>query len=185
MNSIITPSLSTAAIFLDTLEPQGKFTFQTFDDDQDRKDKKLVRVLHGTLNKHATTLTTLNQKGAGIFVTVNQTNLKGRKATDIVKVRAAFLDLDGSPLEPVLDHTLEPHIIVESSPARWHAYWLCELPREEFSAVQLGLAGKFNGDTSVHDLPRVMRLPGFYHLKCGVGRKLEPFQTRIEKIREN
>jgi putative DNA primase/helicase len=185
MNSIITPSLSTATIFLDTLEPQGKFTFQTFDDDKSRNDKNLVRVLHGTLNKHATTLTTLNQKGAGIFVTVNQTNLKGRKATDIVKVRAAFLDLDGSPLEPVLDHTFEPHIIVESSPSRWHAYWLCELPCEEFLAVQLGLAEKFNGDTSVHDLPRVMRLPGFYHLKCGVGRTLEPFQTRIEQIREN
>ena len=185
MDSIITPSLSTAAIFLDTLELQGKFTFQTFDDDQSRKDKNLVRVLHGTLNRHGTTLKTLNQNGAGIFVTVNQTNLKGRKAANIVKVRAAFLDLDGSPVEPVLDHTLEPNIIVESSPARWHAYWLCELPCEEFSAVQLGLAEKFNGDTSVHDLPRVMRLPGFYHLKCGVGRKLEPFLTRIEKIREN
>ena len=185
MNSIIKPSLPTAALFLDALDSRGKFTFQTFDDDESRKDKKLVRVLHGTLDKHATTLTTINQKGAGIFVTVNQTNLKGRKANDIEKVRAAFVDLDGSPLEPVLDHPLEPHIIVESSPSRWHAYWLCELPCEEFSAVQLGIAEKFNGDTSVHDLPRVMRLPGFYHLKCGVGRTLKPFQTRIEQIWED
>ena len=185
MNSIIKPSLPMAALFLNALDPQGKFTFQTFDDDESRKYKKLVRVLHGTLDDHATTLTTINQKGAGIFVTVNQTNLKGRKANDIETVRAAFVDLDGSPLEPVLDHPLEPHIIVESSPSRWHAYWLCELPCEEFSAVQLGLAEKFNGDTSVHDLPRVMRLPGFYHLKCGVGRTLKPFQTRIEQIRED
>ena len=179
MNSIIKPSLPTAALFLDALDSRGKFTFQTFDDDESRKDKKLVRVLHGTLDDHATTLTTINQKGAGIFVTVNQTNLKGRKANDIEKVRAAFVDLDGSPLEPVLDHPLEPHIIVESSPSRWHAYWLCELPCEEFSAVQLGLAEKFNGDTSVHDLPRVMRLPGFYHLKCGVGRTCEKTNVRI------
>lgn len=184
MNNIITPNLPTAANFLDTLEPEGKFTFQTFDDDQSRNSKNLVRVLHGTLNKHATTLTTLNQKGAGVFVTVNKTNLMGRKGTDIVKVRAVFLDLDGSPLEPVLDHSLKPHIIVESSPSRWHVYWLCELPCEEFSAVQIGLAEKFNGDTSVNDLPRVMRLPGFYHLKCGVERTLEPFQTRIKQILE-
>ena len=91
MNSIITPSLSTATNFLDTLEPQGEFTFQTFDDDQSRNNKNLVRVLHGTLNKHATILTTLNQKGAGIFVTVNKTNLKGRKATDIVRVRVRLI----------------------------------------------------------------------------------------------
>ena len=111
MNSIIKPRLPTAALFLDALDPQGKFTFQTFDDDESRKDKKLVRVLHGTLDKHATTLTTINQKGAGIFVTVNQTNLKGRKANDIEKVRAAFVDLDGRPLEPVLEHPLKPHAL--------------------------------------------------------------------------
>ena len=80
MNSIKKPNLPEATLFLDTLEPQGKFTFQTFDDDQSRNDKNLVRVLHGTLNNHAANLTSLNQKGAGIFVTVNQTNLKGRKA---------------------------------------------------------------------------------------------------------
>ena len=184
MNNILTPNLPTAANFLDTLEREGKFTFQTFDDDQSRNNKNLVRVLHGTLNKHAGTLITLNQRGAGIFVTINKTNLMGRKTTDIVKVRAVFLDLDGSPLEPVLSHYLVPHIIVESSPSRWHVYWLCELPCEEFSAVQIGLAEKFNGDTSVNDLPRVMRLPGFYHLKCGVERTLEPFQTQIKQILE-
>ena len=182
---IIQPNLTISNRFLNTLEPQGKFTFQTFDDNQSRASKSLVSMLHGTLNSHAKTLTNLNQKGAGIFVTVNQTNLNGRKANDIEKIRAVFLDLDGSPLKPVLDHHLEPHIIVESSPSRWHAYWLCDLPREKFSAVQLGLAYRFNGDTTVHDLPRVMRLPGFYHLKCSSKKTLEPFQTRIEQIWSN
>jgi hypothetical protein len=37
----------------------------------------------------------LNAGGAGVYVTVNQTNGKGRKATDIVRVRALFVDLDG------------------------------------------------------------------------------------------
>ena len=183
--NIMKPNLSTAALFLDTLESQGKFTFQTFDDNQSRASKSLVRMLHGTLNNHAETLATLNQQGAGIFVTINQTDLKGRKTNNIEKIRAVFVDLDGSPLKPVLDHHLEPQIIVESSPSRWHAYWLCELPREKFSAVQIGLADRFNGDTSVQDLPRVMRLPGFYHLKCNAKKTLEPLQTRIEQIWSN
>ena len=69
MNSIVKPSLPTAALFLDALDPQGKFTFQTFDDDESRKDKKLVRVLHGTLDKHATTLTKVTTHLVRVSVT--------------------------------------------------------------------------------------------------------------------
>jgi hypothetical protein len=36
------------------------------------------------------------------------------------------------------------------------------------------LAHKFNGDKSVSDLARVMRLPGFYHRKTDT-----PFLTRL------
>ena len=147
--NIMKPNLPTAALFLDTLESQGKFTFQTFDDNQSRASKSLVRMLHGTLNNHAETLATLNQQAARLFATVNQTNLKGRKANDIEKNRAVFVYSDGIPLKPVLYHHLEPQIIVESSPCSRNAYWLCELPREKFSAVQMGLADRFNRDTSV------------------------------------
>lgn len=76
------------------------FTFQTFDDDSDRKDPKLVQVLNGTLEKHLPTLAELNRKGAGIFVTINETDGEGRKAENIVRVRHLFVDLDGAPLEP-------------------------------------------------------------------------------------
>jgi hypothetical protein len=43
----------------------------------------------------------LNREGAGVFVTVNETDLKGRTAKNITSVRAVFVDLDGAPLEPV------------------------------------------------------------------------------------
>jgi hypothetical protein len=33
---------------------------------------------------------------------VNRGDLRGRKAENVVAVRAVFLDLDGSPLDPVL-----------------------------------------------------------------------------------
>ena len=70
--NIIQPDLTIATHFLNTLEPQGKFTLQTFDDNPGRASESLVSMLHGTLNRHAKTLTTLNQKGAGISVTASK-----------------------------------------------------------------------------------------------------------------
>jgi hypothetical protein len=54
------------------------FSFQSFDDNKQRKDKRLARILHGTLAEHFDELTRLNAKGAGIFVCINETNGKGR-----------------------------------------------------------------------------------------------------------
>ncbi len=128
--------------------------------------QKLVKILHGTLDKHLSLLTELNNSGAGIFVTVNKTDLCGREAKNITKVRAVFVDLDGAPLGPILLAPLEPHIIIETSSQRYHAYWLVEgIKLEDFTRIQKALITRFQGDTAVHDLPRVMRLPGFYTKK--------------------
>jgi len=161
--------------FLTALDPEATFwTFQTFDDDRDRKSKSLVRVLHGTLDEHWDTLERLNGQGAGIFVTVSETDGKGRTGKNIVRVRSLFLDLDGAPLEPVLANGRTPHIVVESSAKRWHTYWrVTHLPLDQFTQLQKSLIEQFGGDKSVHDLPRVMRLPGFLH------RKGEPFLSHI------
>ena len=176
------PDLKTALEFLNALEPNGHFTFQTFDDRKSGKNSSLARVLHGTLAEHANALTDLNNQGAGVFVTVNKTDLRGRKLENIVSVRALFVDLDGAPLTPILDSQVEPNIIIESSPGRWHAYWLCELSKEEFSLGQARLIKLFDGDTAVKDLPRVMRLPGFFHLKAFDGSPDGAFMTRIEQM---
>src|SRR5262249_24160550 len=72
-----------------------------------------------------------------------------------------------------------PHIVVETSPQRWHAYWLVtDLPLADFRAVQKTAIERFKGDPAVCDLSRVMRLPGFMHCKG------EPFQVRIASINE-
>lgn len=135
-SSSLNPNFDVAQRFLDALEPNGKFTFQTFDDDQGRRDKSLARQLNGTLREHFDQLRSLQEKGAGIFVTINQTDLKGRKAKNVVAVRAIFVDLDGAPIEPVLEHNCEPHIIVESSEGRWHAYWRSTLNKEDFTQTR-------------------------------------------------
>jgi hypothetical protein len=184
-SSSLNPNFDVAQRFLDALEPNGKFTFQTFDDDQDRRDKSLARQLNGTLREHFDQLHSLQEKGAGIFVTINQTDLKGRKSQNVVAVRAIFVDLDGVPIEPVLEHNCEPHIIVESSEGRWHAYWRSILNKEDFTPTQKALIKAFDGDKSVIDLPRVMRLPGFYHQKVKGRVKSSPFMTRLEQIEED
>lgn len=142
-----------------------EITFQTFDDSE-KKDSRLARILHGSFGRCSNRLIELNQRGAGIFWTVNETNLKGRKAENVTRIRAVFVDLDGAPLDPVLKCPCPPNVVVESSPGRYHCYWLvsdCSI--DDFVPIQKALIRQFNGDPACFDLPRVMRLPGFIHQK--------------------
>tara|TARA_E500000318_G_scaffold86786_1_gene83549 strand:+ start:416 stop:1255 length:840 start_codon:yes stop_codon:yes gene_type:complete len=139
-------------------------SFQTFCDKG--KNKALIKQVHGTLEEHFKTLAQLNLKGAGVFFTVNETDLKGRTTEHIKKVRALFIDLDGSPLPNFKELKLFPNIIVKSSEGKYHCYWLVkDCPLESFSLYQQALATRFNSDPKVKDLPRVMRVAGFYHNK--------------------
>lgn len=168
-----------AARLLDLLAPGEPVTFQTFGEGAAKSHRGLSRVLHGTLAEYADTLGSLNARGAGIFWMVNAGDGKGRKASNVQRVRALFVDLDGAPLEPVLASPLPPHAIIESSPGRWHAYWkIADCPVADFGMLQKALAERFNADATVHDLPRVLRLPGFLH------RKGEPFLARIVELGE-
>jgi hypothetical protein len=152
------------------------FTFQTFADIE-VEGRRLVRVLHGSLNQHCETLATLNGAGAGVYVTVNQTDGKGRTAQNIQHVRAQFVDLDGAPVAPVLEWSLKPRIVIESSPGKYHAYWLvtkeASTDFDGFRERQRQLVKLFNADPKCIDLPRVLRLAGFIH------RKAAPFRCRI------
>lgn len=154
----------------------GIHTFQSFDDKG--KDASLARHNSAQFEEIESKLLELNSRGAGIFFTVNETDGKGRKAENITRVRAIFVDLDGDDarekLSRVMSAAVPPSIVIESSPAKFHCYWLCfDCSKEQFPAVQKALAGKFQGDPAVNDLARVMRLPGFYHNKS------TPFSTRV------
>ncbi len=180
MKNQLTPVATVTKDFLQMLDPEGIFTFQTFDDNKVRKNMSLARVFHGSLDEHVDALTRMQQQGAGAFVMVNKGdgvihpgNQTCRTTSNVIAVRALFADLDGSPLEPLLK-CCKPDIIIESSPGKWHCYYFtndCQL--SEFTTRQKQIALKFNSDPSVNDLPRVMRLPGFWH------KKDTPFMTRI------
>jgi hypothetical protein len=157
--------LDWASQFLDALEPFGAFTFQTFDDSKRKRDH-LVRIMHGTLTDLKDQLCDLNHRGAGIFVTVNKTDLKGRCASNITAIRAVFIDMDGKPLPQ--QWTVQPDIITQRSLINWHAYWIVTTKQQsldEFPITQKHLAQFYKSDPKIHDLPRVMRVPGFLHKK--------------------
>jgi putative DNA primase/helicase len=95
----------------------------------------------------------------------------------VLRVRAVFVDLDGAPPEPAMSWEPPPHLTVESSPGKWHLYWLVDgMPLEQFGDVQKQLAERFAGDKAVCDIPRVMRVPGFYH------HKKDPFISRLHHV---
>jgi hypothetical protein len=172
------PNRDEAARFLALLDPAATgFTFQTFDDNKERKDPKLARILHGSLDQHFAALCQLNARGAGIFVTINETDFKGRTNKNIVAARRLFLDLDNGsapPREPA------PHVVVESSPGRWQVYWRARgIELAAFTPLQMTIAQRFGGDSAAKDRARVLRLPGFFH------RKGAPVMVRIHAVNDD
>ena len=168
----------TANQFLTFLFGEGSpHTFQTID-----KNGK-CSIFHGQLTEYESILRQKNQAANGIFYSINQTDGNGRKTDNIICVRTFVIDLDGAPLEPVLKvlkaSNVNPQVVVETSPEKYHVYIkIYDCPLDLFKPIQRALAQKFNGDKAVCDLPRVMRLPGFYH------HKREPFLTHIIEIND-
>ena len=115
--------------------------------------------------------------GSAIWYQVNAGT--GRSNADVNRLRSYFVDLDGVSADPLFASALPADVIVESSPGKFHGYWLTgSAPLDAYTSRMHALADKFAGDHSVCHLARVMRLPGFIH------RKGEPFMSRIVKIRE-
>jgi hypothetical protein len=60
------------------------------------------------------------------------------------------------------------------------AHWLVkDCPLEKFEELQRRLIAHYGSDEAVHDLPRVMRIPGFFH------RKEEPYRSRLLEVSEH
>jgi P4 family phage/plasmid primase-like protien len=174
-------NLEDAEKFLKALADDSLVTFQTFDDKG--KDKSLIRIMHGSLSEHLAELIDLNRRGAGIYSMVNLGDGKGRKEKNVVAIRDLILDLDGSPLNPVLEWILKPHLITETSPGRYQCFWIViDFPCDKalLSAVQGAICTKFEGDPKVtKDLCRVMRVPGFFH------NKKDPYLSKLVQVNDH
>ena len=161
----IKPDLEMAASFIEQLtgNRETPMTFQTFDDDQIKKDPTLARCFNGKISDLANDLIDLNKMGAGIFVCPQVTDLEGRKTSNIKFLRAFFIDKDNGVPE-VFHQT--PNLEVKT-PQGGHYYWLLKDQEDPsvFKDVSIGLIKHYDSDPVVKDIARVMRLPGFFHLK--------------------
>ena len=151
----------------------GKRTIQTFDDSPEKRSYAQIFHFDGNIpDTLEATLRARNKQRYGIYMAINETDGKGRKAEHVICVRSVFVDLDGSPIGPALEKS--PTVIVESSPGRFHCYWFTkDTPLEAFTPIQSNIARILNGDPVAKDLPRVLRVPGFLH------QKEQPFETVI------
>lgn len=159
---------SEAIRFLAAIGREPPFLFRAIADAADKKDKHgyQPKELIGTFEEHAQQLRRMNDAGWGVFVQANAGDGKGGKASNITAATAFFADFDGVPLANVGRLALAPHVTVETSPGKRHFYWRVDgIPRDQFTSVQKRLIALFGSDKSVHDLPRIMRLPGFLHQK--------------------
>ena len=151
------------------------FTWQTFDDLKTRKQNNLAGVKHGALQHRLQELEALQSRGAGVFVTVNETNLQGRKRSSIYQVRAVWCDLDAKDRAPGVEIDLQqlalPPTIVTRSGHGMHLYWLLAVPSRELDRAEALLKSiafhlkDWGADANATDLARVLRLPGTLNLK--------------------
>ena len=141
----IVPDRAETERFLALLDPRAtKFTFQAFDDDATRKAPRLTQILHGSLDGLWERLVELNQRGAGIFVTVNETDGKGRKVENITRVRGVYQDDDKAHGWTA---GLPPSIAVNTSPTK-HQRWLLadDLSAEDYAAAMGAMIADHGND---------------------------------------
>jgi hypothetical protein len=179
------PDFDEAGAFLAALDPDADgFVFGAHDDN---KERVKALIAEAKTNGHAKPKTYESRCGsieeadlrrwmeerqaAGWGITVSAQAMKAgrRLISKLAYIRVVFAEMDiGEPLRP---WPLEPSIVVETSPGRYHVYWLtlAEAPitAEEFHGVMMCLVETYGSDPDAKDIARTMRLPGTWNLKPG------------------
>lgn len=169
-----------AIAFLRQLDPSqnGRFNIETYTDlakgqkrpEPDPLARRFPKLNLEGVHKRLTQLKDLNVQGAGVFVAVNEFNGQ-RRRENLVHIRGVHADLDGVTQE-VLDGIrtrLKPTLEVKTSGEKnWHFYWLLQqgetLTAEEAEGINRGLVD-LGADRAAVDVARLLRLPGFFHMK--------------------
>lgn len=113
-----------------------------------------------------------NAAGVNVYFTVNDTDGQGRSAEHVTRIRAVFCDDDEPKEKPRSDFAVPPSLVVRTSTLpeghKFHYYWITSTTDiETWRKVQKGLIEKYARglDKSIHDAPRILRLPGFKNCK--------------------
>ena len=172
------PSRKPAMAFKKLFHPSKPTLFLALCKDDSGKNKP--SNIHGTLKNQWKALEKLNRAHHNIFMLINTVSGKTRTSDQVTKANAFFIDYDRADwttdnIEAFLDKfSVRPHFVAETSPGRFHVYWLVkDVPLDRFALVQQKLAAKFNSDPAVCDLSRMMRMPGTINWKHA-----DPFLVR-------
>lgn len=112
-----------------------------------------------------------NNAGYGIFAVVNELDGYGRELVNVRSIRAHFVDLDNLSAQQNYERAAQwfpaPSFAVQTSPGKFHVYWpvVSYVGNDFYTLTQRKLRQYFDGDKSVIDPTRVMRVPGTYHHK--------------------
>lgn len=129
-------------------------------------------------------LLSAQEDNRGIFFTVNELDQsldEGKKRTKkmFVRARAIWVEDDNKRDEHRADWPIQPNIVVNSSPGKYHYYWLTttENPKE-WENVMKRMVQDYGCDNQAKDIARILRIPGFNHCKG------EPHQVTFSVFRE-
>ena len=168
-------------VFARILDPnnEARFNVEQFTDVGSGKLKpkpdplvfRRADLTHDDLNSLIPELYRRNELGAGTFISVNRCQ-GHRNLKSVERVRAVHADLDQASDEQreFLLRTLPPSIVVTSSEShRLQLYWLLdeESSKDKDSVGKQNkiLAKYYGADSAATDISRLLRAPGFKHMK--------------------
>lgn len=180
-----------AAEGITTLWRQFPYTHHTFQ--FIKKDARSPVIVFDNAHEALTESLKKNEQGFDVYFMVNEGDAirhEGKKTPrsqeSVLTLSKFFIDTDGCPLIQVREYLdnlqLRPHLIVESSPGRYHMYFSFQ-PVEKtdenivrWKAVQHMLARlgdvtvrspakQLGMDQTMHDYAKLLRVPGFVHVR--------------------
>ncbi|MAK38184.1 MAG: hypothetical protein CMC15_18640 [Flavobacteriaceae bacterium] len=138
----------------------------------DTNKGELAHNYRGSLDQLYQTLVQYNQSGWGVFCCINAMDGQGRELINVHHIRAHVVDMDNvmsssDSYNRSVNSNPQPQYALQSSPNKYHVYWFVEpyAGNDYYTALQRKLVQVYDGDKKVIDASRVMRVPGFYHLK--------------------
>lgn len=113
-----------------------------------------------------------NAGGENVYIGANPRRRKGGKCADVACARCLFVDIDQAApkaaLRQIADAGLPMPTCAVASGHGLHAYWRLAEPMTDlrtWTTAQKHLIRLLASDKSIHDPPRIMRLPGFVNHK--------------------
>jgi hypothetical protein len=158
------------------------FLFASGDDDKERRKRLFAEAKaesqprpvvwchrRGSVDRLHPWIEEQQGNGWGVFVSAQAMWADKCRLEELAYIRTVFAEMDiGEPLKP---WPIEPSMIVETSPGRYHVYWLVladdPITADDFHGTMMCLVEVYGSDTCSKDLARRLRLPGTWNLKPG------------------